>query len=150
MLRGLFVVHESLLPEFLLHLTCGMKFSIVMIVWCKFLPNWHVCAGTGSAAARSRFGGPVMKKSRSFGYSRWRWRSGGYMLLGLVLILVAAVKLQDTVRARDYKASLIQIRDPLKPKLAFLFLARHVMPLDILWEQFFEVSLVKLCCFIRK
>lgn len=59
------------------------------------------------------------------------------MLLGLPLIIVALVKLQGLVQ-RDVMES-PPIRDPLKPKLAFLFLARHVMPLDILWEHFFEV-----------
>lgn len=59
------------------------------------------------------------------------------MLLGLALVIVALVKLQDLV-VLD-KVSIPHIRDPLKPKLAFLFLARHVMPLDILWEHFFEV-----------
>jgi len=59
------------------------------------------------------------------------------MLLGLALVMVALVKLQGD---RDKASSSSpQIRDPLKPKLAFLFLARHVMPLDILWEHFFEV-----------
>lgn len=61
------------------------------------------------------------------------------MLLGLALVILALVKLQDLV-VRD-KASVPHIRDPVKPKLAFLFLARHVMPLDILWEHFFEAWL---------
>jgi hypothetical protein len=59
------------------------------------------------------------------------------MLLGFALVIIALVKIQDLV-ARD-KVSIPRIRDPWKPKLAFLFLARHVMPLDILWEHFFEV-----------
>uniref|UniRef100_A0A7I4FRT6 Uncharacterized protein n=1 Tax=Physcomitrium patens TaxID=3218 RepID=A0A7I4FRT6_PHYPA len=77
-------------------------------------------------------------KKRPYGYSRRRWRSGVCMLLGLPLIIVALVKLQGLVQ-RDVMES-PPIRDPLKPKLAFLFLARHVMPLDILWEHFFERS----------
>lgn len=61
------------------------------------------------------------------------------MLLGLALIIVAMVKLQDSVIKDEVNPP--QIRDPLKPKLAFMFLARHVMPLDILWQHFFEVWL---------
>ena len=76
-------------------------------------------------------------KKRAYGYSRWRWRSLWYTLLVSVLIIVAFVKFQDLL-ARD-KATLPHIIDPFKPKLAFLFLARHVMPLDVLWERFFEV-----------
>lgn len=60
------------------------------------------------------------------------------MLLGFALVIIALVKIQDLV-ARD-KVSIPRIGDPWKPKLAFLFLARHVMPLDILWEHFFEGS----------
>jgi hypothetical protein len=32
-----------------------------------------------------------------------------------------------------------QFTNTTKPKLAFLFIARQQMPLDILWEHFFEV-----------
>jgi hypothetical protein len=78
-------------------------------------------------------------KRRAYGYSRWRWRLGGYMFLGLAFVIFALVKLQDSVTHEEVHPP--QIRNPLKPKLAFLFLARHVMPLDILWEHFFQVWL---------
>jgi len=60
------------------------------------------------------------------------------MLLGLALVIVALVMMQDSALKDEVKPP--QTRDPLKPKLAFMFLARHVMPLDILWQHFFEGS----------
>lgn len=60
------------------------------------------------------------------------------MFLGLAFVIFALVKLQDSVTHEQVHPP--QIRNPLKPKLAFLFLARHVMPLDILWEHFFQGS----------
>nr|XP_024397750.1 uncharacterized protein LOC112292983 isoform X2 [Physcomitrium patens] len=77
-------------------------------------------------------------KKRTRGYSRLRWRIGVYMFLGLPLVIVAMLKLRSWDVCDEVKQH--QISDPFKPKLAFLFLARHFMPLDILWEHFFEES----------
>lgn len=60
------------------------------------------------------------------------------MFLGLPLVIVAMLKLRSWDVCDEVKQH--QISDPFKPKLAFLFLARHFMPLDILWEHFFEVG----------
>lgn len=62
------------------------------------------------------------------------------MLLGLFLIIVALVMLQDSVIKDEVDPPHIKDYKP-KPKLAFMFLTRHVMPLDILWQHFFEVPL---------
>lgn len=61
------------------------------------------------------------------------------MLVGLAFVIVALVKLQGSVTQEELHPP--HSRNSLSPKLAFLFLARHVMPLDILWEHFFEVWL---------
>ena len=62
------------------------------------------------------------------------------MLLGLAFVIVALVKLQDSVTQEDVHPPQIRTLQ-IRPKLAFLFLARSVMPLDMLWEHFFEVWL---------
>lgn len=86
-------------------------------------------------------------KKRAHGYSRWRWRSGGYLLLGVALVIIVLMKLQEVVLRDTLEypeptfSETLQItnNNSTKPKLAFMFLARRNMPLDILWDHFFEV-----------
>jgi len=87
-------------------------------------------------------------KKRAHGYSRWRWRSGGYLLLGVALVIIVLMKLQEVVLRDTLEypeptfSETLQItnNNSTKPKLAFMFLARRNMPLDILWDHFFEGS----------
>jgi hypothetical protein len=93
-------------------------------------------------------GGVTMKK-RVSGYPRWRWRAGAVLFVGSSLVILFLLKLQSLVLDDSLDDVLLtshrdtgstEYRNSTKPKLAFMFLARESMPLDILWQHFFEGS----------
>lgn len=67
--------------------------------------------------------------------------------MGAAIVLFFLVKLQtlivrDPPDLAELPESSFEIRrfsNTTQPKLAFLFLARQHLPLDVLWEHFFEV-----------
>ncbi|KAG0626476.1 hypothetical protein M758_2G129200 [Ceratodon purpureus] len=87
-------------------------------------------------------------KKRTNVNPRWRWRTGGYLLAGAAVVLIALIKLQmlavrDSPDLPEFPVAsyeIPQVTNTTKPKLAFMFIARCHMPLDILWEHFFEGS----------
>lgn len=96
-----------------------------------------------------------MKKKLSYGSQQQarggRWRTGGITSLIVVILLVVLMLStiipgpgHDHDQQQEAK-SVLQIstvsRAPKTeaPKVAFLFLARNQMPLDFLWEHFFQV-----------
>jgi hypothetical protein len=97
-------------------------------------------------------GGATMKK-RVSGYPRWRWRAGAVLCVGISLVILFLFKLQslvldnsldDVLLTSHRDTSSTEYRNSTKPKLAFMFLARESMPLDILWQHFFEVRIITL------
>ncbi len=97
-------------------------------------------------------GGVTMKK-RVSGYPRWRWRAGAVLFVGSSLVILFLLKLQSLVLDNSLDDVLLtshrdtgstEYRNSTKPKLAFMFLARESMPLDILWQHFFEVRIITL------
>ncbi len=97
-------------------------------------------------------GGATMKK-RVSGYPRWRWRAGAVLFVGSSLVILFLLKLQSLVLDNSLDDVLLtshrdtgstEYRNSTKPKLAFMFLARESMPLDILWQHFFEVRIITL------
>lgn len=97
-------------------------------------------------------GGATMKK-RVSGYPRWRWRAGAVLFVGSSLVILFLLKLQSLVLDNSLDDVLLtshrdtgstEYRNSTKPKLAFMFLARESMPLDILWQHFFEVRVITL------
>ncbi len=97
-------------------------------------------------------GGVTMKK-RVSGYPRWRWRAGAVLFVGSSLVILFLLKLQSLVLDDSLDDVLLtshrdtgstEYRNSTKPKLAFMFLARESMPLDILWQHFFEVRVITL------
>lgn len=95
-------------------------------------------------------GGATMKK-RVSGYPRWRWRAGAVLFVGSSLVILFLLKLQSLVLDNSLDDVLLtshrdtgstEYRNSTKPKLAFMFLARESMPLDILWQHFFEVRII--------
>ncbi len=90
-------------------------------------------------------------KRRVYGGSptRGRWRYAGVLFVGIGLVIFVLLKLQALVVDNSMDDVLKNRHDlahqnSAKPnKLAFLFLARESMPLDFLWQHFFEVSA---CC----
>ena len=87
-------------------------------------------------------------KKRTNVNPRWRWRTGGYLLAGAAVVLIVLIKLQmlavrDSPDLPEFPVAsyeIPQVTNTTKPKLAFMFIARRHMPLDILWEHFFEVN----------
>ncbi|KAH9554165.1 hypothetical protein CY35_08G049700 [Sphagnum magellanicum] len=88
-------------------------------------------------------------KKRVSGYPRWRWRAGAVLCVGISLVILFLFKLQslvldnsldDVLLTSRRDTSSTEYRNSTKPKLAFMFLARESMPLDILWQHFFEGS----------
>lgn len=85
-------------------------------------------------------------KRKTHAHPRWRWRLGGYLLVGAAIVFFFLVKLQtlivrDPPDLAELPESSFEIRrfsNTTQPKLAFLFLARQHLPLDVLWEHFFE------------
>ncbi len=91
-------------------------------------------------------------KRRVYGGSppRGRWRYAGVLFVGIGLVIIVLLKLQALVVDNSMDDVLKNRHDlayqnsaKRNNKLAFLFLARESMPLDFLWQQFFEVSA---CC----
>ena len=88
-------------------------------------------------------------KRRPHAYPRWRWRTGGFLLAAAGFVLFVLLKLQMLAMPDSpglpESPVLTNLENPqftntTKPKLAFMFIARQHMPLDILWERFFEVN----------
>lgn len=91
-------------------------------------------------------------KRRVYGGSppRGRWRYAGVLFVGIGLVIIVLLKLQALVVDNSMDDVLKNRHDlayqnsaKRNNKLAFLFLARESMPLDFLWQHFFEVSA---CC----
>jgi len=69
-------------------------------------------------------------------------------LLGIVGGLLVLMKLHslimpDSTDLEDYSLKNFKVwehSNSTKPKVAFMFIARQQMPLDILWEHFFDVK----------
>lgn len=77
-------------------------------------------------------------------YPRWRWQAGGLLFLVVTLVVVVLLKLQGLIYhdpVNSVASSEIQKPKEATPKIAFLFLARHRLSLDFLWEHFFQVKL---------
>lgn len=97
-----------------------------------------------------------MKKKLSYGSQQQarggRWRTGGITSL-IVVILLVILMLPTIIPGPGHHhhdqqqgaQSVLQISTVNRasktqaPKVAFLFLARNQMPLDFLWEHFFQV-----------
>lgn len=96
-----------------------------------------------------------MKKKLSYGSQQQarggRWRTGGITSL-IVVILLVILMLPTIIPGPGHHhdqqqeaKSVLQISTVNRasktqaPKVAFLFLARNQMPLDFLWEHFFQV-----------
>ncbi|KAG6554932.1 hypothetical protein Mapa_003516 [Marchantia paleacea] len=78
-------------------------------------------------------------RKRFHGHPVWRWRIGVLLVMG-TLALLTMTKLQG-VLTPTHESEFIALPDQVpsaKPKLAFLYLARNQMPLDILWAHFFK------------
>ena len=97
-----------------------------------------------------------MKKKLSYGSQQQarggRWRTGG--ITSLIVVILLVILMLPTIipgprhhhdQQQQEAKSVLQIstvnRAPKTqaPKVAFLFLARNHMPLDFLWEHFFQV-----------
>ncbi|KAL3690880.1 hypothetical protein R1sor_004531 [Riccia sorocarpa] len=78
-------------------------------------------------------------KKRSHGHTAWRWRVGVLVLFGIVA-LITLTKFQKITNpaAESGFVALPEETRSTRPKLAFLYLARNTMPLDILWDHFFK------------
>uniref|UniRef100_A0A7I4D1B9 Uncharacterized protein n=1 Tax=Physcomitrium patens TaxID=3218 RepID=A0A7I4D1B9_PHYPA len=88
-------------------------------------------------------------KRKATASPRWRWKFGGFLLMGTLLTLFMLVHLQtlfgpdasdgaNTVPVvTSFEGQQFSLNRT-KSKLAFMFLTGHNMALDILWNQFFE------------
>lgn len=68
---------------------------------------------------------------------------GGAAFVLFVLIKLQMLVVRDSPDLPQFPATdfvIPQFSNTTKPKLAFMFIARQHMPLDILWEHFFEVN----------
>eukprot|EP00249_Psilotum_nudum_P018524 c26849_g1_i4 orf=471-1547(-) len=75
-----------------------------------------------------------MKKKVASSY-HWRWRIG--LLLSVLVLMVMFLKLQTFLMLPQRSFTHWQPAS-LNRRIAFLFLARNRMPLDIVWERFFQ------------
>lgn len=82
-----------------------------------------------------------MSKKKNAGPHRWRWK---VICVCMCILLLTLVKLQSLM-TRSYQSvvsddywTTIDATAPAHPKLAFLYLARNRMPLDMVWDLFFQ------------
>ncbi|KAI5071267.1 hypothetical protein GOP47_0013518 [Adiantum capillus-veneris] len=75
-------------------------------------------------------------KKKSIGHHRWRWKLGISFTSCILLLIV--LKLQQNFSIWPYHAAFPQALPLVPNKIAFLFLARNRMPLDIVWAPFFQ------------
>jgi hypothetical protein len=90
---------------------------------------------------------------------RWKWMATGLLFMGLGVMLVVFLKMQQQTlklvhhhqlhhspefsflpKSSRQRGENSSKNDGNSDKLAFLFIARHSIPLDILWEHFFLES----------
>ncbi len=90
---------------------------------------------------------------------RWKWMATGLLFMGLGVMLVVFLKMQQQTlklvhhhrhhhspefsflpKSSRQRGENSSKNDGNGDKLAFLFIARHSIPLDILWEHFFLVD----------
>ncbi|KAI4311966.1 hypothetical protein MLD38_036827 [Melastoma candidum] len=87
----------------------------------------------GTTAAATKKGSPI--RMRHVFWILWR----AVLLLSVSLCLLALLRLHRTSTATSTAAAVDDDDQPAgPPKLAFLFLARRNLPLDFLWNSFFE------------
>ncbi|BBN13655.1 hypothetical protein MPTK1_6g05340 [Marchantia polymorpha subsp. ruderalis] len=80
----------------------------------------------------------VLRK-RFHGHPVWRWRIGVLLIMGTLALLTMTKFQGDVTPTHESEFIALPEKVPLaKPKLAFLYLARNQMPLDILWAHFFK------------
>ncbi|MCO5600503.1 hypothetical protein L7F22_054616 [Adiantum nelumboides] len=85
-----------------------------------------------------------MSKRKSVGHHRWRWKLG--ISFTACILLLVVLKLQQNFSVWPYHDTVsTQWAFPQAPpsassrnKIAFLFLTRKRMPLDIVWDPFFQ------------
>lgn len=75
---------------------------------------------------------PVQQKSQI------RWKRKVLAAL-LVLLCFASLVLMETQYPQVVSLSSLRHRFIFKPKIAFLFIARNRLPLDMVWDAFFKV-----------
>lgn len=84
----------------------------------------------------------MKRKSGSPQKSHYKWKRKVLVLLFLcfcisTLVLMEAQYSRITMLTSLYHRSVVQ-----KPKIAFLFIARNRLPLDMVWDAFFQVVII--------
>lgn len=67
---------------------------------------------------------------------RWKRKLFAAVLLGLCF---ASLALMQSQYSRVVKLASLHYRSAPKPKIAFLFIARNRLPLDVVWHAFLQV-----------
>ncbi|KAH7439139.1 hypothetical protein KP509_04G047000 [Ceratopteris richardii] len=84
-----------------------------------------------------------MAKKKSAGHHRWRWKLGFSFAACILFLFVLKLRQNSLIGAHEAtvpESELISLQAPdaVPNKIAFLFLARNRMPLDIIWGPFFQ------------
>lgn len=94
-----------------------------------------------SYESQAKMPSTVLRK-RFHGHPVWRWRIGVLLIMGTLALLTMTKFQGDVTPTHESEFIALPEKVPLaKPKLAFLYLARNQMPLDILWAHFFKVQI---------
>lgn len=70
-------------------------------------------------------------------HQRWKTKFFAFLFLGLC---VGTLVLMETQYCQIKNLALLSPPAVQKPKIAFLFIARNRLPLDMVWDAFFQVS----------
>lgn len=84
-------------------------------------------------------------KRRANVFRRWQWRAS-ILCLGVMGVLFILKLHGVMLREIEEEVTLPTTHSSSRPKLAFLFLTRNRMPLDFLWDHFFQVSSLVFPC----
>ncbi|OMO59229.1 Glycosyl transferase, family 14 [Corchorus capsularis] len=81
----------------------------------------------------------VMKRKAVLQKSQIRWKRKVLVAL-LAAFCLASLALMETQYSRVVSLASLRHRFVLKPKIAFLFIARNRLPLDMVWDAFLKVD----------
>lgn len=87
-----------------------------------------------------------MKRRSNSGKFHHRWKRK-FLAFLLIAICFATFLLMESEYGKIKMPSLIS-PPPQKPKIAFMFIARNRIPLDIVWDEFFQVIVCLLLLFL--
>lgn len=109
--------------------------------WCEDLRNFFEMLSPKLGAQFER-----MKRRSNSGKFHHRWKRK-FLAFLLIAICFATFLLMESEYSKIKMKSLISPRLQ-KPKIAFMFIARNRIPLDIVWDVFFQVIVCLLLLYL--